>query len=187
MFITSCKSENELTYQSYRINFYNCCLYDEESFVRNQLMRLFIDVCTAARWRVHDFIFFDSLNSFNFLLLEFRGKFSISYKIEYCVYYYCISIRCPGLLFQDFILFHAHFTSLHTHSYFLTLFFCFFVLFHSCCSHARVSGKTLLHEFHISYSNTECYIPFLTVHLQVHNVYSERKSINTCALVNPNL
>ena len=28
-----------------------------------------------------------------------------------------------------------------------------FVLFHSCCSHARVFGKTLMHEFYISYSH----------------------------------
>ena len=31
-------------------------------------------------------------------------------------------------------------------SYFFIM---FFVVFYSCCSHARVSGKTLLHEFHI--------------------------------------
>ena len=29
------------------------------------------------------------------------------------------------------------------------------VLFHSCCSHAQVFGKTLVHEFLISYSRTE--------------------------------
>ena len=50
----------------------------------------------------------------------------------------------------------ALFTSFHTHS----LFFCFFVLFHSCCSHARVLGKTLVHEFFISYSHTEWYLFF---------------------------
>ena len=38
-------------------------------------------------------------------------------------------------------------------------------LFHSCCSHARVFGKTLVHEFHISYSNTEWYLLFRTVQL----------------------
>ena len=32
---------------------------------------------------------------------------------------------------------------------------CFFVLFHSCCSRAWMFGKTLVHEFHISYRNTE--------------------------------
>ena len=34
-------------------------------------------------------------------------------------------------------------------------FFGFFVLFHSCCSHARVFRKTPVHEFLISYSHTE--------------------------------
>ena len=31
-----------------------------------------------------------------------------------------------------------------------------FVLFYSCCSHARVFGKTLVHELHISDSHAEC-------------------------------
>ena len=35
-----------------------------------------------------------------------------------------------------------------------------FFLFHSCCSHARVFGKTLTHEFHISYLHTEWYLLF---------------------------
>ena len=33
--------------------------------------------------------------------------------------------------------------------------FCPIVLFHSCCSHAWVFGKTLVHEFPVSYSHTE--------------------------------
>ena len=37
----------------------------------------------------------------------------------------------------------------------LTFFVCFFILFHSCCSHARVFGKARLHEFHISHSYIE--------------------------------
>ena len=48
------------------------------------------------------------------------------------------------------------------------------ILFHSCCSHAWVFGKTLAHEFLISYNHTEWYLFF----------FSERKSGNTCALVN---
>ena len=51
------------------------------------------------------------------------------------------------------------FTFFHTHSCRLT-FFCFFVLFHSCSSHAGVFGKTLVHEFHISYCHTEWYLLF---------------------------
>ena len=35
----------------------------------------------------------------------------------------------------------------------------FFFLFHSCC-YARVFGKTLLDEFHISYHHTEWYLLF---------------------------
>ena len=42
----------------------------------------------------------------------------------------------------------------------LITFFCYFVLCHSCCSHARVFGKTLLHEFLISYNHTEWYLFF---------------------------
>ena len=44
--------------------------------------------------RVDDLSFFDYLSPFCFLLIEFHGTFSISYKIlpDY-VYYYCISIR----------------------------------------------------------------------------------------------
>ena len=42
----------------------------------------------------------------------------------------------------------------------LNFFICFFVLFDPCCSHARVFGKTLVHEFPISYSHTEWYLLF---------------------------
>ena len=35
---------------------------------------------------------------------------------------------------------------LRTHVSLLTIFVCFFILFHSCCSHARVFGKTFVHE-----------------------------------------
>ena len=40
------------------------------------------------------------------------------------------------------------------------LIFSFSVLLHSCCSHAQVFGKTLVHEFLISYSHTEWYLLF---------------------------
>ena len=43
----------------------------------------------------------------------------------------------------------------HVHSPILTLFLCFIVSFQSCCSHARVFGKTLMHEFPIFSSHTE--------------------------------
>ena len=73
--------------------------------------------------------------------------------------------------------------SFHTHSSLLT-FFCYFVLFDSCCSYARVFGKTLTQELIIFYCLTEWYLVYFpSVQLQVHNVYSERKGRNTCALV----
>ena len=59
------------------------------------------------------------------------------------------SDKPPGLL-----LFHIRFTSFHIHASLLT-FFCFMVLFHSCCSHVRMFGKILVHEYHISYGHTE--------------------------------
>ena len=48
-------------------------------------------------------------------------------------------------------------TFFHTHASLLIVFVCPIVLFQSCCSHSRVFGKTLLHEFIISYSHTEWY------------------------------
>ena len=54
----------------------------------------------------------------------------------------------------DFFFFHACFASFHPHVSLLT-FFCFFILFYSCCSHVHVFGKTLVHELLISYSHTE--------------------------------
>ena len=54
------------------------------------------------------------------------------------------------IIIPYFLFFCARIISFHTHASFLT-FFCFFVLFHSCCSHACVFEKTLLHEFYIFY------------------------------------
>ena len=42
-------------------------------------------------------------------------------------------------------------------------FICFFVLFNSCCSDARLFGKTIVHEVPISYSQTERYFLFLSL------------------------
>ena len=55
---------------------------------------------------------------------------------------------------QDFF-FRVCGTSFHIYSPLLTFFLCFIVLFLSCCSNARVFGKTLVHEFPISYSHTD--------------------------------
>ena len=60
---------------------------------------------------------------------------------------------------QDFVFF---FCPLYLFPYsllssYLLLFLC---VFHSCCSHARTFGKTLVHELQISYSYTESYLFF---------------------------
>ena len=57
-------------------------------------------------------------------------------------------------------IFYARFTSFHTHASLPTFKICFFILFHSCCSHAWVFAKPLVHEFPISYSHTELYFIF---------------------------
>ena len=49
---------------------------------------------------------------------------------------------------------------IHTHASLLTSFVFFFVLFHSCCSHAQVFGKMFVHEFPMYYSHTEWYLLF---------------------------
>ena len=45
-------------------------------------------------------------------------------------------------------------TSFHVHSPLLAFFLCFIVLVQSCCSHAQVFRKTIVHEFLIFYSHT---------------------------------
>ena len=53
------------------------------------------------------------------------------------------------------IFYSARCASLNVFSSLLTSFLCLYVLFHSCCSHAQVFGKTLMHEFHISYCHAK--------------------------------
>ena len=67
------------------------------------------------------------------------------------------SFGCDGK--SGHLFFRARFTSFH-HAFLLSVFVCFFILFHSCCSHARVFGKTLAHEFPIFYSHTKWYLLF---------------------------
>ena len=83
---------------------------------------------------------------------------------------------------KDFF-FCGRFNSFHTHAFLLT-FFCFFVLFHSCCSYVRVFGRTLAHEFHLSYAHTEWYLRFSDSATTRAQCVFEAKSKNTFALVN---
>ena len=133
--------------------------------------------------RVDYLSFFNYLNLFCFSLILFHCTFSISYKIlQYFGYYYYILIWMWLAIGPFFLC--AHFSSFHAHASLLTFFVCFFILFLSCCSHAQVFGKTLVHEFPISYRETEWYLLFLTVQLQELNVHSELKTRNSCALAN---
>ena len=54
-------------------------------------------------------------------------------------------------------LFHVYFTYFHFR-YFSACLLPLFMFFRSCCSHALVFGKTLVHEFHIFYSHSEWYL-----------------------------
>ena len=61
---------------------------------------------------------------------------------------------------RDFFFFVPDLLFFRTHASLLTLFACFFILFHPCCSHPRVFEKTLVHEFPMSYSHTEWSLHF---------------------------
>ena len=75
------------------------------------------------------------------------------------------------------LLFHLHLLYFFLTHASLAFFFCFFIFFHSCCSHVWVVGKTLMHEFLISYSHTEWYLLFLTMQTTSSHVYSEWKGM----------
>ena len=104
--------------------------------------------------RVDEFLIFQV----HFFIIEFHFTFSFFIKYYHIMFIIIVFLfgndRPAGLIFC------ARFTSFHTHASLLTFFFCFFILFHSCCSHARVFGKPLVHEFPMSYSHTECYLFF---------------------------
>ena len=104
--------------------------------------------------RVDGFSSFDFLSLICFLLNGFHCTFSISYKIlPYYVYYFHILLGCDRLSGLLFLM----------PASLLTFFVRFFILFHSCCTHEQVIGKTLFHEFPISYSHTEWYLLFLAL------------------------
>ena len=95
--------------------------------------------------------------SFCFLSIEFHYTFSISYKIlPYLNFMFIIIILFwSGLRFFVPALLLSILMPL-----FLPFSVCIFVLFRSCCSHARVFGKALVHEFPMSSRHTEWYLPF---------------------------
>ena len=65
--------------------------------------------------------------------------------------------RSAGHFFRPAVVLYIFATNAYPiHSYNFLL--CLFVLFYSWCSHAQVFGKTLEHEFHISYIHAERYL-----------------------------
>ena len=59
---------------------------------------------------------------------------------------------------RDFFFVPAFLLSVLKLLFLLSLSVSLIILFHSCCSHAQVFWKTLVHEFPISYSHTEWYL-----------------------------
>ena len=103
-------------------------------------------------WMV--FHFFHFFLSFNFIVLfPFLKKYdNIIFII---IVFWLGNYRPSGLLF-----FCARFSSFHTLASLLTFFVCFFVLFHSCCSHARGGMENTRAWVPISYNHTERYLGF---------------------------
>ena len=103
------------------------------------------------------FRIFKSIFFVNWISLYFFHFLLNYYHILFIIIVFWLGCDRPaGHLF-----FRARFAFFHTHASLLTSFVCFFILFHSCCSHAQVFGKTLVLEFPMSYSHTEWYLPFL--------------------------
>ena len=101
--------------------------------------------------RVDDFSFFDCFSPFCFLFIKFHLPFFILYKniTILCLLLLCCDYVAIGR--RGFFFFRARFASFHTHASLTSS----VSLSYSCCSLAQVFGKTLLHEFHISYSHIE--------------------------------
>ena len=107
------------------------------------------------RGRVDDFSF-DCSSPISFLLIEFHCTFPYlikCYHINFIIIVFWLGSDRPSGL--TFLFSSAYFfpnsrlsSQLHISSYFL---------FRSFYSNARVSGKTLVHEFLLSYSHTEWY------------------------------
>ena len=125
------------------------------------------------------FPFLNYSSPFCFLLIEFHCTFSISYKI--LTYYGILIMIVYAVGISSF--FCARFTSIHTHSSLLAFIFCYFVLLHSCCSHAGVFGKTHVRKFPISCSHTEWYFAFFRqCNYSAYCIFGEKNSKYLCSI-----
>ena len=146
-------------------------------------------------------LFRTSITSFHIRQTSFHIPFSYLLPLFLCLLSFFLSsslvfrgntpARIPhflchsewNFLFDLSCILTSRFASFHTDASLLT-FFSFFILYHFCCSHALVFGKTLMHAFHISYSHTEWYLFFSDCITTSAHFAFEAKSINICALVN---
>ena len=95
----------------------------------------------------HGFVDVYWLGSVHYVILPLlRGVATAGGRYAHAIFW------TSGILY-----FHAHLTSFHFHSFVLAFFLCFIVLFKSCCPHAQVFERTVVHEFHIFYSQTKSY------------------------------
>ena len=117
---------------------------------------------------------------FCFLLIEFHCAFSIIkyYNILFIIIIFWLGRdRPPGLrFFRACFFLYSCLSSYHLR---LFLYLISFLLF-PCVS--DWDNSCMSTQFHIAILNGTCF--FSTVQLQVYNVYSERKTRNSCALVN---
>ena len=107
---------------------------------------------------------FTEIQRIYFYFITFRGRVDDFFRKLNFIALFTFLIKYYNIMFiiivfwfgndKSRFFFHARFPSFHTHASLLTFFVCCFILLHSCCSHAQVFGKTLVHEFPISYSHT---------------------------------
>ena len=94
-------------------------------------------ISSSDKWMICNFLIV-------FLLIEFHCNFPYLIKYYHVMFisivFWLINDRPSGPFF-----FRTRFTSFLTHAYLFT-FFVRFCIFHSCCSHARVFVRTLVHE-----------------------------------------
>ena len=124
-----------------------------------------------------------------FKSISFFYYWNFTVLFKYLIKYY--NIMCIIIVFwlggdRQSERFLVRFPSCHTHPSILAVFVCFFNIFHSCYSHARVFGKTLVHEFPISNSHTKWHLLFSASATTSANENPVRSERNTDSLINLN-
>ena len=131
------------------------------SYILAYFFTLFLSCCSHA-WMIGEGRLFVILRLFKSILffVNWIEFYFFPFLIKYYHIMFIIIVFWLGCDRPSDFFFRARFASFHAHAFLLAFFVYFFVLFRSCCSHAWVFWKTLVHEFPISYSHTEWYLPF---------------------------